>query len=249
MNLVVNARDAMPRGGTLTIETANVDLGADGIAGPPDATAGPHVLLAVSDTGVGMDDATRERIFEPFFTTKEPGHGTGLGLATLYGIVRQGGGSIAVESAPGHGAIFRIYLPRARTAAPAPEPKPRPAPHAPAGETVLVLEDDTSVRGVIRTVLEMAGYTVLEAGAVDAALEIVRSSEVRLLLTDIVLPGMNGPTLSRLAVDARPDLEVLYMSGYHADSTAAATLEPATAFIEKPFTADELLDAVAQALA
>ncbi|NIS35131.1 MAG: response regulator, partial [Actinobacteria bacterium] len=262
MNLVVNARDAMPRGGTLTIETANValepesltagpdrpDTAPDDRAGPPD---GPHVMIAVSDTGTGMDEATRERIFEPFFTTKEPGRGTGLGLATVYGIVSQGGGRIAVESESGRGTTFRVYLPRTDASAPAEAPARPRRIHA-GGETVLVLEDDPAVRGVIRTVLEMGRYTVLEAGAVDRALDIVRSydGDIHLLLTDVVLPGMNGRELARLALDARPDLEVVYMSGYRADSPAASsTLEPGTPFIEKPFTADELLDAVGGALA
>jgi two-component system cell cycle sensor histidine kinase/response regulator CckA len=250
MNLVVNARDAMPRGGTLTIETANVELDSETSPGD-DGRPGPHVMIAVTDTGVGMDEATRERIFEPFFTTKELGRGTGLGLATIYGIVSQGGGSIAVESEPGTGTTFRIYLPRTEADRTAGVPPRAPKEHPRGSETILVIEDDEAVRGVIRTVLELGGYAVLEAGAVEEALDLVRShgGEIHLLLTDIVLPGMSGTELARLAVDARPGIEVVYMSGYQDDATGISkSLEPGTPFLEKPFAADALLGTVREAL-
>lgn len=251
MNLAVNARDAMPDGGTLTIETANVKLDGGGGRGQPEAKPGPYVMITVADTGTGMDEATQRFIFEPFFTTKERGRGTGLGLATTYGIVTQGGGTITVESAPGSGTTFRLYLPRAAEAArPEPPARARKPPRA-GKETVLVVDDDPAVRDVIRTVLEMAGYTVIGTGTVQDALDQLRSDErsIDLLLTDLVLPGMNGRELARLAADARPGMEVVYMSGYMDDSVASSgILEPGTPYIEKPFTADELVVMVGEAL-
>jgi two-component system cell cycle sensor histidine kinase/response regulator CckA len=251
MNLAVNARDAMPAGGTLTIETGNVELDGAAGRGEPDAEPGPYVVITVSDTGTGMDEATQRFIFEPFFTTKERGRGTGLGLATTYGIVTQGGGTITVESEPGSGTIFRLYLPLAEKAA-RPERPARARKPARAGEeTVLVVDDDPAVRDVIRTVLEMAGYTVVGTGTVEEALDQLRSEAgpIDLLLTDLILPGMNGRELARLAADARPGLEVVYMSGYMDDSVASSgILEPGTSYIEKPFTADELVGMVGEAL-
>src|SRR5262249_25747262 len=196
MNLAANARDAMPQGGTLTLATADVDLdeaqGRSGLEVPP----GPYVMLAVSDTGCGMDEATEAHLFEPFFTTQEPGKGTGLGLATVYGIVRQSGGAIAVATQVGQGTTFRIYLPRvAETEVAAPPPEP---PGLPQGtETVLVVEDERAVRELIRQVLLQIGYTVLVArgGAEGQALSEQHAGPIHLLLTDVIMPGMSGPQL------------------------------------------------------
>jgi CheY-like chemotaxis protein len=250
MNLAVNARDAMPDGGRLVLETALIeadDRDAAALHALPalPTPGGGAVLIAVTDTGTGMDEATRARIFEPFFTTKEPGLGTGLGLATTHSIVAEAGGRIVVESEPGLGTAFRIYLPRAEAAAAVEDAAIGPAPQSHDGRTVLVVEDEPAVRGVIRTVLEEAGYSVVEAGSGDSAMDALRSTDpgIHLLLTDIVLPGSSGRDVARSAVEARPDLPVVFMSGYR-DSV----LGPDSWFLEKPFTADALLDVVARAL-
>jgi PAS domain S-box-containing protein len=216
MNLAVNARDAMPRGGTLTFETSAVDLDEDYVSRHAAGRPGPHVMLSVTDTGVGMDDATQSRIFEPFFTTKPQGEGTGLGLATVYGIVKQSGGFIWVYSEPGQGATFKIYLPRmdqpARTGSLA-------SPHAEAAcgtGSILVVEDQESLRRMIQEILEHHGYTVLAAADGEAALELARrhTGPLDLLLSDVVMPGMNGRELAdRLGV-LRPGIRALFMSGY-----------------------------------
>ena len=250
MNLAVNARDAMPDGGRLVLETALIeadDRDAAALHALPalPTPGGGAVLIAVTDTGTGMDEATRARIFEPFFTTKEPGLGTGLGLATTHSIVAEAGGRIVVESEPGLGTAFRIYLPRAEAAAAVEDAAIGPSPQSHDGRTVLVVEDEPAVRGVIRTVLEEAGYSVVEAGSGDSAMDALRSTDpgIHLLLTDIVLPGSSGRDVARSAVEARPDLPVVFMSGYR-DSV----LGPDSWFLEKPFTADALLDVVARAL-
>jgi CheY-like chemotaxis protein len=232
MNLAVNARDAMPRGGKLTIETHNVEI-----------ESGPAVLLAVSDTGAGMDEETKSRIFEPFFTTKEQGRGTGLGLATVYGIVKQSGGVIWVYSEPGKGATFKIYLPRVD------EPvSPKPDAAAPSGslggtETVLLVEDEDRVRAVVRQLLERQGYTVLAAPDADVGLAraVAWSGPIHLLVTDVVLRGMSGRDLAARLAAERPETRVLYMSGYAADAVVRhGTLQPGLAYIQKPFTPDGL---------
>ncbi|MBI5017518.1 MAG: response regulator [Deltaproteobacteria bacterium] len=239
LNLAVNARDAMPEGGRLAIETAQVDLDEEYVVLHEGARAGPHVLLAVSDTGSGMDRDTLSHIFEPFFTTKERGQGTGLGLATVYGIVKQAGGHIWTYSEPGHGTAFKIYLPpvegapeslRARDTCTA----------APRGtETVLVVEDETPVRALVRAVLSGLGYTVLEAPGPEEALRVAdgHSGPLHLLLTDVVMPGMGGPRLAEAVTVRRPAVKVLYMSGYLDDAVVRhGVLDRGTRFLQKPFT-------------
>jgi hypothetical protein len=243
MNLVVNARDAMPNGGRVVIETASVEVDEKYCASQQDIargmTPGPYVLLSVTDTGVGMDESTQRRIFEPFFTTKAKGIGTGLGLSTVYGIVRQAGGSIRVNSEPGKGARFRIYLPRL----PDDTQAEGPALAAPAdlggSETVLVVEDQEDVRHLAVTALTTYGYKVLEAKDGNDALHLVEHypNAIHLMLTDIVMPGMTGRELAGRIRALRPDITVLCMSGYTEDAmTKWGVLESGVAFISKPFT-------------
>jgi CheY-like chemotaxis protein len=233
VNLAVNARDAMPRGGRLEIVTR---------AAPAAGGAGPRAVLEVTDTGVGMDAATRARIFEPFFTTKELGKGTGLGLATVYGIVKQFGGTVDVESAPGRGTTFRVALPQHR---PVPAGADGPAPRAPDGgrETVLLVEDDDAIRSVVRTVLQRTGYTVLAAGTGAEALRLSagHAGPVDLLITDVVMPGMNGRELADRLAAARAGLRVLFMSGYTDDAVLRHdVLAERVPFLHKPFLPDVL---------
>ncbi len=251
VNLVVNARDAMPHGGHLTLETANVELDPRYVESHPPTQPGPYVLLAVSDTGVGMDSATRARIFEPFFTTKEPGRGTGLGLATVYGIVKQSGGYIWVYSEPGHGTTFKIYLPRVAGAPEVAEPSPGAAIHARGSETVLLVEDQDDVRTLARRVLEGRGYTVLPARNGDEALELVARyrNRIHVLVTDVVMPGINGRDLARRVTSSRPDVKVLFVSGYTGEAVhQRGLLEPGVAFLQKPFTAEVLARKVREVL-
>jgi signal transduction histidine kinase len=239
MNLAVNARDAMPRGGTLIIETANVELSAEYAGRHIGVDAGPYTLLAVSDTGTGMDDATKARIFEPFFTTKETGKGTGLGLSIVYGIIKQSGGEILVYSEPGHGTAFKIYLP---VVAAAPEVLRHVAEEReiiPAFESVLLVEDEPQVRSLTRTMLTSRGYHVLEAASASDALKLIGEQDrpIDLLLTDIVMPGMNGADLAREATATRPAIRVLFMSGYTEGGVIdRGVLDSDTPFIPKPFT-------------
>ncbi len=246
VNLAVNARDAMPDGGRLIVRTDNVT--ATDSAELPN---GRYVVIEVADTGTGMDDATLGRVFEPFFTTKERGKGTGLGLATVYGIVRQSGGQISVTSAPGAGTTFRIHLPRvdapveaARTTAPLAAPV--------AGtETILVAEDEQIVRALIRKVLEQAGYTVLLGDGGTEALQLAErhSGPIHLLVTDVVMPGMSGRELARRLLARRPDTKVLFLSGYADDAVERhGVLEPGTAFMQKPFTPGALATRVREVL-
>jgi two-component system cell cycle sensor histidine kinase/response regulator CckA len=244
MNLAVNARDAMTKGGQLTLETANVSLDAAYARTHTYVRPGQYVLLAVSDTGHGMDAATQSHIFEPFFTTKEPGKGTGLGLATVFGIVKQSGGHLNVYSEPGRGSTFKVYLPRIDEVA-TKEEAAMPSPPVPSGtETILLVEDAEALRVMIREILESGGYTVLDASAPDEALATAKAhrSPVHLMLTDVVLPRMSGPDLALSLARLRPETRVLYMSGYTADAIGNhGVLEPGTHFIQKPFTADDLL--------
>jgi two-component system cell cycle sensor histidine kinase/response regulator CckA len=250
LNLAVNARDAMPDGGTLTIETANVDVDGYSVAEPGAVPAGQYVVLTVADTGAGMDEATRARLFEPFFTTKEVGKGTGLGLATVYGVVKQSGGFITVDSEPGQGAVFRIYLPR--LGAPNARDDRGRANVAPAGtETILLVEDDDAVREIAAGILERSGYRVLSAcDGVDALRELGESGEhVDLLLTDVVMPRLNGSALAERLSEERPALKVLFMSGYADDAIESdGTVRPGTDFIQKPFTASMLAAKVREVL-
>jgi two-component system cell cycle sensor histidine kinase/response regulator CckA len=243
VNLAVNARDAMPHGGQLLIETKNVDLDAAYAAAHAAVTAGPYVVLAVSDTGSGMDEATKARLFEPFFTTKEPGKGTGLGLSTAYGIVRQSGGFIWVYSEPGQGATFKIYLPRIAAKAERIEPSPLPAKVPRGTETILLVEDEPALRAVARRALERQGYVILEAPDGDSALALMaaHSGPLDLLVTDVVMPGLSGRELATRLVAARPGVRVLYTSGYTDDAIVQhGVLEAGIQFLQKPFTPDTL---------
>jgi two-component system cell cycle sensor histidine kinase/response regulator CckA len=244
MNLVVNARDAMPQGGKLTIETGNVELDEEYARGHTGARSGPHVMIAITDTGTGMDAATRARIFEPFFTTKGPAKGTGLGLATVFGIVQQSGGNIWVYSEPGRGTTFKVYLPSSDGVATLSRPRPRRSKQVRAGLTVLVVEDDVAVRGLIRRALESAGYRVLDTGDAAEAIRIAAThgDPIHLLLTDVVLPNMGGRALADQILAAHPRLKVVYMSGYTDDAIVhQGVLERGAAFIEKPIISSTLV--------
>ncbi|MFY9551189.1 MAG: PAS domain S-box protein, partial [Thermoanaerobaculia bacterium] len=250
LNLVVNARDAMPRGGHLTIETANVEIDNQFARNYESVQPGPHVMVAVSDTGVGMDAELQARLFEPFFTTKERGKGTGLGLSTTYGIVKQSGGSIWVYSEPGVGTTFKIYLPRSERPLDALAPPPAPAPRT-GSETVLLVEDEPEVRRLVEKLLRMQGYTILSAAGPAEAIAAAKSfsGALDLLLTDVILPGVNGRELARVLSSTRPGLKVLYMSGYtDAAITQQGILEPGTAFLSKPFAPDALARKVREVL-
>src|SRR5947208_2078935 len=252
MNLAVNARDAMPNGGKLTLETANVDLDEAYATDHYPARAGPFVLLAVSDTGIGMNEETQAHMFEPFFTTKGKGKGTGLGLATVYGIIKQRGGFIWLYSEGGQVSTFKLYLPRVQELAErASQPAQPPARAARGTETVLVVEDEAPVRSVARQVLERHGYTVLEAPSAEAALDIATrySGAIHLLLTDVVMPGLNGRQLATRLADLRPDARVIFMSGYTDDAvTRHGVLEPGSAYVQKPFTPDAIARRVREVL-
>jgi CheY-like chemotaxis protein len=251
LNLVVNARDAMPEGGRLTIETSAAEIDSVEARSYVSLPPGSYAVLSVSDTGVGMDAATRARIFEPFFTTKGPGKGTGLGLATVYGILKQSGGDIQVYSVPRHGTTFKIYLPRV-DAAPVDERQAEAAVLPPRGlETVLLAEDEDAVRRLVREMLERLGYTVLEAGSGVEALELCREhpGSIDLLLTDLVMPRMGGRQLAQRAAELRPRMPVLYMSGYTDDAlTEGCPLDEGAAFLQKPFTLPALARLLRQLL-
>ena len=249
MNLAVNARDAMPNGGQLTVETANVDLDETYMQAHPLAAPGRYVMLAVTDTGTGMDAATQAQIFEPFFTTKEVGKGTGLGLATVQGIVQQSGGFIWVYSEPNQGTCFKIYLPRvdalvSEVAAVAGE-------STRGTETVLVVEDVEAVRAVTRRMLERYGYRVLEAADGEAAIRLAANSaeHIHLLLTDVVMPNVSGRDLAEVFAKRYPDSKVLFMSGYTDDAIVRhGILQEGIAYLQKPFTPDSLASKVRKVL-
>ncbi len=252
MNLAVNARDAMPRGGRITIETGDVQLDEAYAAEHRGVSPGRYALLAVSDTGTGMTEDVRSHLFEPFFTTKEMGKGTGLGLATVYGIVKQSGGHIWVYSEVGQGTSMKIYLPRVDAPIEPVERPARPARRRAGGsETILLVEDETAVRGVARQLLERQGYTVLEASNGHAALALCeeRQAGIDLLLTDVVMPGMSGRELADRLAPRYPRLRVLFMSGYTDDAIVRhGMLQPGLHYVQKPFRTEALLDKIREVL-
>ena len=251
MNLAINARDAMPQGGHLVVETANADLDDEYVRRNVGSRPGPHVMLAVSDSGVGIPRDLQKHIFEPFFTTKEQGKGTGLGLATVYGIVKQSGGYIEVDSELGRGTTFRIYLPRVDSASPAAERGSRAATPTGGTETILLVEDEDGVRELARDILRSSGYTVLEArnGAEGLLLGERHQGPLDLLLTDVVMPRMSGRELAERMASLRPDLSVMYMSGYTDDAVIRhGVLGADTAFLQKPFTPAALVQRVRETL-
>ena len=260
MNLAVNARDAMPQGGSLTIETGRVDIDAEFCSRHPGMQPGTHLVLTVSDTGVGMDEETKMRAFEPFFTTKEVGKGTGLGLATVYGTVRQSKGGVFICSEPGHGTSAKIYLPRlAEAPAGATDGRsalPVAAAHATDeqehSEAVLVVEDEEGIRLLVKRVLESRGYRVLTAATAYEAVVLLEDGalDVDMLLTDVILPGpMQGGELAQRALVLRPQLPVLYMSGYTREIVLqAGRLQDGMHYLEKPFTPDVLARRVREVL-
>jgi PAS domain S-box-containing protein len=250
LNLAINARDAMPRGGTLTIETRDVELDEAHAARHATVEPGPHVMLTVSDTGVGMDETTRLRIFEPFFTTKEMGRGTGLGLSTVYGIVKQSRGSIWVYSEPGKGTSFKVYFPRIEAAARKDRPARSPAPVRGTG-TILVVEDDAAILRLAHRILGAAGYTVLTARNGGEALLLLERhvGPVDLMLTDVVMPEMGGPELAERLARSHPEMKVLFSSGYTDDTVLRHGVLASTAhFIAKPYSPAGLTHRVREVL-
>ncbi len=247
LNLAVNARDAMPEGGVLRIATRNVSLRSTDLQEVPNVAEGDYVLLEVADTGHGMDAETKSHVFEPFFTTKEKGKGTGLGLSTVYGIVKQSGGYIHIESAPGKGTRVLVYLTRVHGTADSPSNvTPRSLPRG-GTETILLVEDEDSVRRLASLLLERSGYRLLVASSAEEALETARAhaGPIELLLTDVVLPGMNGRRLADLLTPERPSMKVVFASGYFDER---GILEPGSDFIQKPFNPETLARAVRRAL-
>jgi CheY-like chemotaxis protein len=243
MNLVVNARDAMPQGGKLIVETSNVFLDEAYAASHQTVQAGNYVLLAVSDTGAGIERENLARVFEPFFTTKELGKGTGLGLSMVYGIIKQSGGNIWVYSEPGRGTSFKIYLPMVNAPAEPLLVEQPSARNSRGAETILLAEDDEQVRELASEALSASGYSVLVAETPQAAISLCRShkAQIDLLLTDVVMPGIGGRELAKQATAIRPDLKVLYMSGYTPQAILHhGELDANTFFIQKPFTPSSL---------
>jgi signal transduction histidine kinase/CheY-like chemotaxis protein len=250
MNLVVNARDAMPNGGAITIDTANTALSNADSNGTFAVVPGHYVRLAVSDTGVGMSPDVRARAFEPFFTTKPLGRGTGLGLSTVYGIVKQSGGYIWVDSALEKGTRVRVYLPRCTQDIAVDDRRPAARQNRIGNETVLVVEDEAGVRDLLQDWLESFGYRVLAAGNGVDALELSRTHDGRidLLVADVVMPAMGGPALAERLTPARPELKIMYMSGYADEALGDRLLDPGIPFLHKPFTLSALIQKVREVL-
>jgi CheY-like chemotaxis protein len=250
VNLVINARDALPDGGTITVETANHTIGEAYAIEHFDVPAGQYVMLSVGDNGVGMDIETRQHIFEPFFTTKEIGKGTGLGLATIFGIVRQSGGHIWLYSEPGRGTIFKLYFPRVDEGVDQPD-STRPIESARGSGHVLVVEDEEQVRELIVRVLDRAGYAVSTAADGRAALKILETDHASItgVVSDVVMPGMTGTELANIVLDRFPDIGLVLLSGYTAETLDLAdVLTRGAYFLGKPFSADQLSRAVAASI-
>jgi CheY-like chemotaxis protein len=251
MNLAVNARDAMPTGGRLTIETRNVMIGKRPRRETMMLENGPYVLLAVKDTGHGMNEETQSHLFEPFYTTKEKGKGTGLGLSTVYGIVKQSGGTIGVESKPGRGTTFKIFFPRVDEAAQGSQVVGGAADRAHGREPILLVEDEPAVRGLVHEALRLSGYNVLVARhGIEALLTGAKHmGPIHLLLTDVVMPQMSGPEVAEKLTIVRPEIKVLYMSGYPDHPVfLQGGVKRGTAFLQKPFTPNVLTQKVREVL-
>jgi nitrogen-specific signal transduction histidine kinase/ActR/RegA family two-component response regulator len=247
VNLVVNARDAMPDGGRLILTTADIELD-EGFSRLLGVKTGDYVLLTVTDTGIGMDEDTKRRVFEPFFTTKGLGKGTGLGLATVFGIVNQSGGAIAVHSEPGHGASFQLYFP-AVAERPSERVTREAAALAPGAAHILVVEDDAAVRTLIHTVLERHGHSVVEASPDEAIEQITHGDRFDLVISDVVMPGKSGPLMARQLSAIRPDLPILFISGFATDVVSHhGVITAETPFLHKPFTGETLLLKVQETL-
>jgi two-component system, cell cycle sensor histidine kinase and response regulator CckA len=258
MNLVVNARDAMPKGGRLTVETSNVELDALYARDHTSVKPGRYVMLAVSDNGIGMSADTVAHIFEPFYTTKESGRGTGLGLSTVYGIVKQSGGYIWVYSELNHGTTFKVYLPRVEEAVEkgadsGVKPAAKELSALSGRETILLVEDEPALRELTRTVLAARGYNVIEASHAEEAERLASDrrdgGKIHLLLTDVIMPGVSGRELAKRVLARQPSMRVLYMSGYTYNVIAEnGTLERDVAFLQKPFTPSTLVEKVREVL-
>jgi signal transduction histidine kinase/CheY-like chemotaxis protein len=253
LNLAVNAHDAMPEGGKLTIAACNVTVTSGHATSTAGVPPGAYVMLVVKDTGCGMDEATRARMFEPFFTTKVPGKGTGLGLSTVYGIVKQSGGHITVDSAPGRGSTFHVYFPEVVgvVVEPLRRSEEEPLESTSGTETILLVEDDDSVRDLAREVLELSGYTVCQARNGLEALSVLEAGAepIDLMVTDLVMPQLGGRDLVQRVAPAHPELRVLYLSGYaDSDAQQKGLLDAGSFFLQKPFTPDALSRKVREAL-
>ena len=239
MNLAVNARDAMPQGGNLTVETQDVEITEEQCVGIPDCKPGRYSMLAVTDTGTGMDEATKARIFEPFFTTKEPGKGTGLGLAMVYGFVKSSGGHVSVYSEPGHGTTFKLCFPQVHERLSAGKSSQGIHRMPRGSETVLLVEDEDGVRALTRHVLQGGGYTVLEASDGREAIRVAEAHRgpIHLLVTDVVMPYMGGRQVAERVGAIKPGIKVIYCSGYTDDAVVRhGVLEAGVAFVQKPFS-------------